>query len=145
MTSLAHQADPITVVRNYERLATASKALVRTTIPRNDLPGLLAVARLAKSQAITAVSLVPPLIDPVRPDYDAVHTMVERVVAGEPPVDLSADGPGDGSVGNAGSSAAAAVQGSAPAQQASDGERGQKKKARAGATAAERGLVCQAV
>jgi LCP family protein required for cell wall assembly len=145
MTSLAHQADPITVVRNYERLATASKALVRTTIPRNDLPGLLAVARLAKGQAITAVSLVPPLIDPVRPDFDAVHTMVERVVAGEPPVDLSADGPGDGSVGNAGSSAAAAVQGSAPAQQASDGERGQKKKARAGATAAERGLVCQAV
>jgi LCP family protein required for cell wall assembly len=147
MTSLAHQADPITVVRNYERLATASKALVRTTIPRNDLPGLLAVARLAKGQAITAVSLVPPLIDPVRPDFDGVHTMVQRVLAGEPPVDLNADGPGDGSVGNAGSSAAAAVQGSAPAQQASDGQQGEggKKKARAGATAAERGLVCQAV
>jgi LCP family protein required for cell wall assembly len=141
MSSLAHQADPITVVRNYEQLAEASQALLRTDIPASDLPGLLAVARAARGQSINAVSLVPPLVNPASPDFTEIQAMVARVVAGEPPVDTAKDAPGDGSVGNAGSSAAAATQGSAPAASAD----GQKAGSRKGATAAERGLVCQAV
>jgi LCP family protein required for cell wall assembly len=144
MSSLAHQADPITVVRNYEQLARASQALVRTDIPTSDLPGLLAVARAARGQSINAVSLVPPLVNPASPDFTEIREMVARVVAGEPPVDTAGDGKGDGSVGNSGSSAAAATQGSAPADSA-EGKGGAKAGSKKGATAAERGLVCQAV
>jgi LCP family protein required for cell wall assembly len=156
MSSLAHQADPLTVLSNYEALAKASAALVRTDIPTADLPELLKVAQLAKGQAIDAVSLVPPLIDPVRPDYDDIHAMVTDLLAGEPPVD-AAGGGGDGTVGNASSSAAAAVQGSVPATAtpAADADSAAGETVTDGAattapvvptqTAAELGLVCQAV
>jgi len=150
LSSLARQADPLTVLRNYEELARASAALVSTDIPTADLPELVKVAQLAKGQAIDAVSLVPPLIDPVRPDYGEIHAMVERALAGEPVVEAQESGSGDGTVGNSGSSATAALEGSAPATAtAGDGATGSgNDSAPAPAptgTAAELGLVCQAV
>jgi polyisoprenyl-teichoic acid--peptidoglycan teichoic acid transferase len=163
-SSLARQADPMTVLRNYEGLAKASAALIQTDIPTSDLPGLLAVAQEVPKQQISAVSLVPPLVDPVHPKYGDIHAMVQRLLAGEPAVPAD-DGDGDGTVGNAGSSASAATQGSVPAatgQQAGSvatdgsqaggqgGEQGsgageQAAKPAKGKTAAELGLVCQPV
>ena len=67
-SSLARQADPMTVLRNYEGLAKASAALIETDIPTSDLPGLLAVAQQVPNQQISAISLVPPLVDPVYPE-----------------------------------------------------------------------------
>jgi len=150
MSSLARQTDPLTVLRNYEALAKASAALVQTDIPTADLPEMVKLAQLAKGQAIDAVSLVPPLIDPVRPDFSEIHAMVERALAGEPVVDPQESGSGDGTVGNSGSSATAALEGSAPATAtAGDGATGSgNDSAPAPAptgTAAELGLVCQAV
>jgi hypothetical protein len=96
------------------------------------------------SQQINAISLVPPLVDPVRPDYDDIHAMVARMLAGE-----AADS-GDGSVGNEGSSAAAATQGSVPATPAAEADDSQatqplEESTPAGQTASELGLVCQPV
>jgi LCP family protein required for cell wall assembly len=150
MSSLARQVDPLTVLSNYEALAKASAALVQTDIPTADLPEFVKLAQLAKGQAIHAVSLVPPLIDPVRPDYGEIHAVVERALAGEPIVEAAESGPGDGTVGNTGSSATAALEGSAPpAPTAEDDTAGgaadtAPPPAPTG-TAAELGLVCQAV
>lgn len=159
-SSLARQADPMTVLRNYEALAKASADLVTTDIPTNDLPGLLSVARLVPSQQINAISLVPPLVEPSTPDFDEIHGMVQRMLNGEPAVPAASDG-GDGSVGNSGSSASAASQGSVPASAGSTGEgtdaaqgsesgkngasNGKNDAPAKGATAAELGLVCQPV
>jgi LCP family protein required for cell wall assembly len=160
-SSLARQADPITVLRNYESLAKASADIIETDIPTNDLPGLLSVARLVPSQPINAISLVPPLVEPATPEFDEIHAMVQGMLNGEPAFPATSDG-GDGSVGNAGSSASAASQGSVPAWSGSTGEEanaaqgsesgkngaanGKKNNASAkGATAAELGLVCQPV
>jgi hypothetical protein len=161
-SSLARQADPMTVLRNYESLARASAALIQTDIPTNDLPGLLTVARQVPSQQINAISLVPPLVDPVRPDYDDIHAMVARMLAGEPAV-AGASNAGDGSVGNEGSSAAAATQGSVPATPAAGSESAAGEQqtttepatsepaatepgaTEPGATAQQLGLVCQPV
>jgi polyisoprenyl-teichoic acid--peptidoglycan teichoic acid transferase len=155
LSSLARQADPITVLRNYEDLARASAALIQTDIPTKDLPGLLAVAAKAKSQPINAVSLVPPLIETGQPDYDEIRALVGRMIAGEPAVEGGQSGTGDGTVGNANSGAAAAVQGSAPApstnagRDAGSGESreggGGKRAGAAEKTATELGLVCQPV
>jgi len=167
-SSLARQADPMTVLRNYEQLAKASSALVQTDIPTNDLPGLLTVAQKVPTQQINAISLVPPLVEPASPRFSDIHTMVERMVAGEPAVETTAeaagegsgDGTGDGTVGNAGSSATAATQGSvggtsSGASSAGDGTATETSGSSEGAstdapqpaglTAAELGLVCQAV
>jgi LCP family protein required for cell wall assembly len=144
--SLARQADPITVLRNYERLAQASAALIQTDIPTSDLPGLVSVARQVAGQEIDAVSLVPPLVDPVRPDFDDVHTLVQQMLAGEPLVDMSGSTEGDGAVGNEGSSAAAATQGSIGASPSPTAETTVPAPAPAPAqTAQELGLVCQPV
>ncbi len=118
-SSLARQADPMTVLRNYEQLAKASAALVQTDIPTNDLPGLLTVARQVPSQQINAISLVPPLVEPASPNFTAIHEMVQRMLAGEPAVADSGTS-GDGSVGNSGSSASAATQGSVSAASSPD-------------------------
>jgi LCP family protein required for cell wall assembly len=145
--SLARQADPLTVLRNYEALANASAALVQTDIPTSDLPGLLTVARQVPGQQINAVSLVPPLVNPVRPDFSEIHAMVGRMIAGESAVLGPTTSPGDGSVGNAGSSPAAATQGSVPG--GSNDTSGPASAGEATApsptsqTAADLGLVCQ--
>ena len=156
-SSLARQADPMTVLRNYERLARASSALVQTDIPRSDLPGLLTVAQKVPSQQINAISLVPPLVEPADPRFSEIHTMVGRMVAGEPAIEPAAegagDGGGDGTVGNAGSTASSATQGSVGAPSSgSEGEQAESSEGASastseetGLTAAELGLVCQAV
>ena len=164
-SSLARQSDPMTVLRNYEGLAKASAALIQTDIPTSDLPGLLAVAQQVPNQQISAVSLVPPLVDPVHPKYSEIHAMVQRLLAGEPAVPPD-DSTGDGTVGNAGSSASAATQGSVPASTGGQGGSAQDgstqgglaqgggegggsgdraAKPAAGQKAAELGLVCQPV
>ena len=159
-SSLARQADPMTVLRNYEGLAKASAALIETDIPTSDLPGLLAVAQQVPNQQISAISLVPPLVDPVYPKYSDIRAMVQRLLAGEPAVPADS-GDGDGTVGNAGSSASAATQGSVPASTGEQGGAAQDESAQAGGqgggsggqgakpaqnkTAAELGLVCQPV
>jgi LCP family protein required for cell wall assembly len=145
-SSLARQADPITVVRNYEALANASTALVSTDIPTADLPGLLTVATKAQGQSIDAVSLVPPLVDPANPDFDEIRGLVQRLLSGEPAVGATEES-GDGSVGTAGSDAASAMQGGTTAQQGSledDGATGGSSAPAVSATAADLGLVCQA-
>jgi len=150
MSSLARQADPLTVLANYEQLATASASLVRTDIPTADLPEFVKLAQLAKGQAIQALSLVPPLIDPARPDYSDIRAMIERMLAGEPAIDSAESTGGDGSVGNDGSGADAALQGGAastapPADGAQDQVGAATAPALAPQTAAEAGLGCQAV
>jgi hypothetical protein len=157
-SSLARQSDPMTVLTNYEALAKASAALIETDIPTSDLPGLLTVARQVPSQQINAISLVPPLVEPARPDFDQIQAMVERMLAGEPAVAPDdAQNPGDGSVGNAGSSASAATQGSVSAEPAAGGDGASAGTqttgdapsgpgaGSAGATAQELGLICQPV
>jgi hypothetical protein len=148
ISSLARQVEPLTVLSNYEALAKASAALIQTDIPTADLPEFVKLAQLAKGQAIDAVSLVPPLIDPVRPDYAEIRAMVQRLLAGEPLLDAGEDG-GDGTVGTAGASASAATEGSAPStvttgDGATPGTEVAPSPAPTG-TAAELGLVCQPV
>jgi hypothetical protein len=148
MSSLARQADPLTVLANYEQLATASASLVRTDIPTADLPEFVKLAQLAKGQAIEAVSLVPPLIDPARPDYGEIREMVSRMLAGEPVLGSDAAAEGDGSVGNSGSGADSALQGGAASTTSPpDTTQGEvmEDPAPTPRTAAEAGLVCQAV
>jgi LCP family protein required for cell wall assembly len=150
MSSIARQADPVTLLANYEQLATASTALVRTDIPTADLPEFVKLAQMAQGKQIQALSLVPPLIDPADPSYSQIKEMVQTMIAGE---SVLGDGAseGDGSVGNAGSGASAALEGGAPATTpppdgaAADSESATTTPAPAPASAAEAGLVCQAV
>ncbi len=68
VTAMVRQLDPKTVVLNFGEIAAATKGVFRTNIPQQALPALADVAVKTKSEKISAVNFVPPLIKPW--DYD---------------------------------------------------------------------------
>lgn len=92
--ALVDQADPQTVLTNFIDLADASKSVITTDIPQQDLANLIGLAMKAKDQDITSLQFVPPLIVPADPDIDLIHDEVDTLLSGdaEPaPSDSSAD------------------------------------------------------
>ncbi len=76
MGALLHQADPMTVLRNYQELAESTKHLVATDIPRDVLPELVDVALRVKSAKVTNVQFVPPYVVTANPDYGLIRAKV---------------------------------------------------------------------
>jgi hypothetical protein len=140
----------MTVLRNYEQLASASSALVQTDIPTRDLPGLVTVAQKVPGQEIDAISLVPPLVDPARPDFTTIHALVEEATAGIPNGEeaTASEEESMSSVGNADSAESAAYQGGAVPQKGTsppDAPSADDPGLGDPATAEDLGLVCQAM
>ncbi len=68
VTSMVNQLDPQTVVLHFADIARATKGVFRTDIPQEALASLATLAVKTKTQKITSVNFVPPLINPW--DYD---------------------------------------------------------------------------
>ena len=109
--ALMREADPPTLLANFLDLAEASKSMITTDIPREDLSNLVDLALKAKDAEITALQFVPPLIAPADPDFDLIAERTSDLLNGDidvasaaQPADDSgaADGSGgDGSGGDA--------------------------------------------
>ena len=139
MDAMVHQLDPATVLTKFQDIAAASKRVVSTDVPAGQLATFLDLAARAKSQRISSVQFVPPLINPARPDFGVIHGKVDAAIdasrkqASEPAVPAASRRPtappssgpssgpgagsGAGSVSGAGSGAAATAS---PAAEASD-------------------------
>ncbi len=76
--ALARQVDPATVLRNFEALATSTHSMIRTDIPRDQLPDLVQLALRARGQHLRSVQFVPPLIHPGRPNVPRIQSIVQR-------------------------------------------------------------------
>jgi len=131
MGAILHQADPWSVLRNYQKLARSAKSLVSTDIPRRLLPDLVDVALEAKDAKITNLQFVPPLIKTVDPDFELIrHKVASAIDASEhtstatptPSTSVSGDsagsGAGSGTVSTEGS--ASSITPSAPADRPID-------------------------
>ncbi|MRJ76645.1 LytR family transcriptional regulator [Aeromicrobium sp. SMF47] len=81
MNAMLQQLSPKKVLLNVEKIADSSKALLTTSIPRQDLDVFAALALKAKTQKVSTVSLVPPVIYTGNPDYPKVRRMVDKAVA----------------------------------------------------------------
>ncbi|PZF80738.1 LCP family protein [Jiangella anatolica] len=79
--ALVAQADPQTVLSNFVELADASKSVITTDIPRQDLANLVDLALKAKDQEITSLQFVPPLIAPADPDIGLIHDEVDALLS----------------------------------------------------------------
>jgi LCP family protein required for cell wall assembly len=121
-----HEADPTTVLQNFTALAEASTSVVTTNIPQEQLPDLVDMAWKAKDLPVTSLQLVPPLIAPADPDFDAIGEQLDSAIeasrttsdeqdaAAEPvdqrqadaTADPAADTPGDPAVDGSAESAA---------------------------------------
>ncbi|MBB5820534.1 LCP family protein required for cell wall assembly [Streptosporangium becharense] len=84
MNAVAKQADPVTVLRSFERLADAAVNAVSTDIPRELLPDLVELAGKVKDAEIRSLQFVPPLINTGYPDYDLIRREVTAALTRPP-------------------------------------------------------------
>ncbi|WP_062430478.1 LCP family protein [Herbidospora daliensis] len=100
LNAVAEQADPLKVLRGFERIADVTKRYVSTDIPRSLVPDLIDLAPKVKDADITSLQFVPPLIRTGNPDWDLIRDKVgealgshTRPVAATPAAKPKADKP----------------------------------------------------
>ncbi|MFM6971176.1 MAG: LytR family transcriptional regulator, partial [Rhodoluna sp.] len=71
------QMDPGTVLTRFQQIAAAGKQMIRTDIPSAMLSTYVDLAIKAKSLGIKELSLVPPAIDVIYPNFPAIREMVK--------------------------------------------------------------------
>ncbi|MET0446753.1 MAG: LCP family protein, partial [Aeromicrobium sp.] len=81
MNAMVQQLSPQKVLLNVGKIAKSGKELLSTNIPQNDLDVFMNLALKAKSQKVSTVSLVPPVIYTGNPDYAKVRDMISTAIA----------------------------------------------------------------
>ena len=81
MSAMLQQVSPQVALRNFEKIAGASEAMVSTDIPRGEVDRFVDLALKAKSQKIATLSLVPPMINTAHPDIALVQQKVAAAIA----------------------------------------------------------------
>jgi LCP family protein required for cell wall assembly len=76
MNAMLHQLDPAGVLTHFEDIAAAGGKVVSTDLPAGELGRFVGLAAGARSQPLTSVQFVPPLVDPAHPDFAAVRAKV---------------------------------------------------------------------
>ncbi len=93
---MADQLSPQKVVLNAQDIATSSKQLLRTNIPAEELGQFADLALKSRGQRISTVSLVPPTVNVVTPDFDRIHRLIADAIS-ESERGASPDAPTDAS------------------------------------------------
>jgi LCP family protein required for cell wall assembly len=85
--ALLDQADPATVLARFNKVALATKELLRTDIPRTMLEHLVPLGIRVKEASVTSVQFVPPLINTGYPDWNKIRSVTAKAVHNslEPP------------------------------------------------------------
>ncbi len=81
MNAMLHQLSPKTVLMNVEKIADSSKSLLTTDIPAKQLGTFMDLALKARTQKVSTVSLVPPVIFTGNPDFDKVRRLIDKAIA----------------------------------------------------------------
>ena len=72
------QVDPATILTRFQAIASAGKKMVRTDIPSAMLSQYVDLAGKARALGIKELSLVPPAIDVIHPNFPAIREMVKE-------------------------------------------------------------------
>jgi LCP family protein required for cell wall assembly len=81
MGAMLHQISPQKAVTNFEAIANASSAMISTNIPASEVDRFISLALKARSQKVSTVSLVPPMIVTAHPDIPTIRRMVNTAIA----------------------------------------------------------------
>ena len=85
MRAIAQQADPQTVLTNFDKLAAAAKRTLSTDIPQELLPALVKLSNKVKSGAqVNSLQFVPPLVYTGNPDFDLIRKLASDAVNANP-------------------------------------------------------------
>jgi LCP family protein required for cell wall assembly len=80
MSAMLHQLSPQTVLLNAKAIAASSKELITTNLPAKELGQFADLALKARGEKVRTVSLVPPAVSTVAPDYVAIHRMIDEAI-----------------------------------------------------------------
>jgi LCP family protein required for cell wall assembly len=117
MGAMLDQLDPTVVLRNFQKIAKASSALLTTSIPASEVDRFIGLALEAKSQKIATLSIVPPLFDTYEPDAKLIRSKVAEAIdtaEGHAPEAEPAGDSGADSGSHSGADSGAGSDGSAP-------------------------------
>ncbi|MGY1685160.1 LCP family protein [Geodermatophilus sp. SYSU D00867] len=97
--AIVDEADPITLLEQYQELAATTQDIVSTDIPRSALDDFVDLAFLVKDAEIRSVVFDTSLIDPAYPDYDRMRQIVEDTLSGAAGTSAPAPAPGTSASG----------------------------------------------
>lgn len=80
MTALLTQVSPKQALTNFQEIAKASSAMIKTDVPGGALDDFAQLALRARDEKVATVSLVPPQVNTAHPDIDKVHEMVRTAI-----------------------------------------------------------------
>ncbi|HET6627728.1 MAG TPA: LCP family protein [Nocardioidaceae bacterium] len=80
MGAMLDQLSPRVVVTKFEKIAKASQDVITTNLPASELGRFVELALKAKSQPLTTVSFVPPLINTGDPDIGLIQERVQQAI-----------------------------------------------------------------
>jgi LCP family protein required for cell wall assembly len=80
MNAMLNQISPQVAVRNFEKIAKASTAMISTNLPASELDRFMALALKAKGQKVSTLSLVPPMINTADPDIALIQRKVTEAI-----------------------------------------------------------------
>ncbi len=90
--AIVDAADPITMLRKYQELASTTRDVVFTDIPRSALDDFVDLAFLVKDAEIRSVVFDNSVIRPAYPDYDLIRSIVAMAL--DPPAGNGDSGDG---------------------------------------------------
>ena len=80
--AMVQQAQPTTVLKHFQELASATKKLAETDIPRSVLPDLISLGdKMHGGATIRSLAFVPPVINTANPDYAKIRRLVQDALA----------------------------------------------------------------
>jgi len=80
LSAMVDQVDPRTVAMRFPEIAGASKGVLKTDIPQSELGPLAELALKTRSQKVTGVNFVPPLIQPWDYQVSELHAIVQDTI-----------------------------------------------------------------
>jgi polyisoprenyl-teichoic acid--peptidoglycan teichoic acid transferase len=80
MNAMLHQLSPKTVLLNVQKIADSSKSLLTTDIPAKQLGTFMDLALKARTEKVSTVSLVPPVIYTGNPNFDKVRRIIDKAI-----------------------------------------------------------------
>ena len=79
--AILKQVNPLNVVSKFESIAKAGTQVMKTDIPQSMLGYFVDLGMKTRKLPVQQLELVPPTIDPAKPDYTQIHRLVQQALA----------------------------------------------------------------
>lgn len=80
MSAMLHELSPTTVLFNATKILASGKDLLSTSIPSKELGQFAELALRSRKEKVMTVSLVPPAISTVNPDFVQIRSLISDTI-----------------------------------------------------------------